>query len=301
MVARRATAEHRPAERRTAWRSTLVVAAILLLVGAAWLVAGCDVKTGVTQEVVVDEALGAAAVTDVELSMGAGTLTIAPGAVGLASGTIRYNVESWEPTVTRSDNRLVIKQGSQKGLSGLGTRIVNDWDLELGRAPMRLKISAGAYEGSYDLSGLTLQDLTIADGAARSQVVFNSANPGQMGNFDYKTGASTVTLIGLANANFKDMKFEGGAGTYSLDFSGQLRSDGNVRAKIGAGSIKIVVPASTAAKVTVSGSLNDIDTEGTWTADGNTYSTPTFGAVGQGKTLSISVEMNVGSVTLVAE
>ncbi len=110
-----------------------------------------------------------------------------------------------------------------------------------------------------------------------------------------------MTLIGLANANFKDMEFEGGAGTYSLDFSGQLRSDGNVRAKIGAGSIRIVVPASTAAKVTVSGSLNDIDTEGTWTVNGNTYSTPTFGTVGQGKTLSISVEMNVGSVTLVAE
>jgi hypothetical protein len=301
MLARRATATHRPAGRRSARHWPLAVVAILLLVGAVWLITGCGAKTGVTQEVVVDEALGAAAVTDVELSMGAGTLTIAPGAVGLASGTIRYNVEPWEPKIIRSDKSLVIKQGSQKGLSGVGTRVVNDWDLELGRAPMRLKISAGAYEGSYDLSGLTLQDLTITDGAAKSEVVFNSVNPGQMGSFDYKTGASTVTLIGLANANFKSMEFEGGAGTYSLDFSGQLRSNGNVRVKIGAGSVRITVPGSTATKLVISGSLNDIDTEGTWTVSGSTYSTPKLGTVRQDKILSIDLEMNVGSVTLVAE
>lgn len=184
----------------------------IVIVGLAACSAGCTVETGVTQELVVDEPLGAAAVTEVELEMGAGDLTIAPGAVGLASGTIRHNVESWKPTVTRTDTRLTIKQGSQKGVSGLGSEIVNKWDLELGRPPMRLKISAGAYEGLFDLSGLTLQDLSIRDGASRTQVRFNSPNPGQMTDFSYKTGASTVTLIGLANANFRSMTFDGGRG-----------------------------------------------------------------------------------------
>lgn len=188
----------------------LLVATVI--VGLAACSVGCTVETGVTQELVVDEPLGAAAVTEVELEMGAGDLTIAPGAVGLASGTIRYNVESWKPTVIRTDKKLSIKQGSQKGVSGLGSEIVNKWDLELGRPPMRLKISAGAYEGLFDLSGLTLQDLSIRDGASRTQVRFNSPNPGQMANFTYKTGASTVTLIGLANANFKSMTFDGGGG-----------------------------------------------------------------------------------------
>jgi hypothetical protein len=300
VVAWRSREKRRPAGRRVP--SALVCGAVLLLVGAMWLLAGCSVKTGVTQEMVVDEPLGSAAVTDVEIDMGAGTLTLAPGAVGLASGTIRYNVESWKPTISRSDKSLTIKQGSQKGLSGLGGRVVNDWDLELGKAPMRLKISAGAYDGSYDLSGLTLQDLTIKDGAAKTEVVFNSVNPGQMERFDYATGASTVKLIGLANANFKSMKFEGGAGSYSLDFSGQLRTDASVQVEIGAGSLRIVVPAATAARVTVGGSLNDIDTEGVWTVTTNsTYSTSVVGTAGQGKMLNISVDMNVGSVTLVAE
>ena len=273
----------------------------IVIVGLAACSAGCTVETGVTQELVVDEPLGAAAVTEVELEMGAGDLTIAPGAVGLASGTIRHNVESWKPTVTRTDTRLTIKQGSQKGVSGLGSEIVNKWDLELGRPPMRLKISAGAYEGLFDLSGLTLQDLSIRDGASRTQVRFNSPNPGQMANFTYKTGASTVTLIGLANANFRSMTFDGGAGTYSLDFSGQLRTDAGVRIKAAAGSVRIAVPKETAAQVTIDGTLNDIDVEGPWTVINRTYSTPAAGAQNQGKKLTVKVEIDVGSITLVTK
>lgn len=271
----------------------------IVIVGLAACSAGCTVEMGVTQELVVDEPLGAAAVTEVEIDMGMGNLTIAPGAVGLASGTIRYNVESWEPTVTRTDKKLVIKQGSQKGVSGLGSEIVNKWDMELGRAPMRLKISAGAYEGSFDLSGLTLQDLSIRDGASRTQVRFSSPNPGQMTDFTYKTGASTVSLIGLANANFKSMTFDGGAGSYSLDFSGQLRADAGVRVKAAAGSVRIAVPKETAAQVTIDGTLNDIDVEGAWTIINRTYSTPAVGTQNRGKKLTVKVEIDVGSITLV--
>lgn len=276
-------------------------AALVLVLGAGLLLAGCGATIGVTQELVVDEPLGSAAVTDVEIDMGAGKLTLAPGAVGLVSGAVRYNVESWKPTITRSDRSLTIKQGAQKGLSGLGDKIVNEWNLELGRAPMRLKISAGAYEGAYDLSGLTLQRLNIRDGAARAQVFFNAANPGQMESLEYETGASTVTLIGLANANFKNMKFKGGAGTYSLDFSGDLRTSGTVRAEAGAGTVRIVVPAATAARVTVSGSLNDVSTEGQWTVDKGAYNTAAVATVGQGKVLTITVTVNVGSVALVTK
>ena len=272
-----------------------------VIIGMAACLAGCSVETGVTRELVVDEPLGAAAVTDVQVEMGAGDLTIAPGAVGLASGTIRYNVESWEPTITRTDTKLTIRQGSQKGVSGLGSEIVNKWNLELGKPPMRLKVSAGAYEGTFDLSGLTLQNLSIKDGASRTQIMFNSANPGQMASFDYDTGASSVTLLGLANANFRSMTFDGGAGTYSLDFSGQLRSDGSVRLKAAAGSLRISVPSGTAAQVTIEGTLNDVDVEGTWTVVDRTYSTPAAGAQTQGKKLTIKVEIDVGSVTLVTK
>ena len=276
-----------------------MLGAVLLVSWAVLLLAGCGVDLGATQQVVVDEPLGAAALTNVEISMGAGSLDITPGAAGLAAGTIDCNVEAWVPEVVREDDSLTIKQGTRKRLSGLDTDLVNHWVLQLGKAPMRLHITAGAYTGSLDLSGLTLEELTIKDGAARNEVKFDLPNPSQMSRLLYETGASTVSLSGLANANFKTMTFEGGAGTYTLDFSGQLRTDANVSIKAGAGTVRIVVPQNTAAKVTISGSLNSVGTEGVWTTSGNAYSTTGAGTAAQGRMLTITVEMSVGSVTLV--
>jgi hypothetical protein len=278
-----------------------VGATLAVLLGMAVLTGGCGISTGPTQELTISEPLGGAAVTDVQVTMGAGKLSLSPGATGLASGLIRYNVESWKPTVERTDSRLAIKQGKQNGWSRFGGDIVNEWQLQLGNAPMRLSVSAGAHEGNYDLSGLLLQGLTIKDGASKTQVMFNSPNPGQMERLSYDTGASTVTMTGLANANFKSMEFQGGAGYYTLNFSGQLRSDATVHAKAAVGTMRIVVPAATAARVSVEGALNDVSTEGAWTVSGKTYSTAATGAGAQAKALTIAVDMSVGSLKLVTQ
>ncbi len=217
------------------WKRTIGVVGLVAAFGAAVLVTGCGIGTGPTQELTVDEPLGSAAVTDVTVSMGAGNLDIQPGAAGLVSGVIRYNVEAWKPQVTRTDSAVTIKQGTTKGLSGLGTDVVNDWALKLGNSPMRLAVTAGAYRGTYELGGLSLQKLSIKDGASKTTVNFSAPNPSQMESLTYQTGASSVTLTGLGDANFKKMEFTGGAGSFTLDFSGALRSDGSVTIKAGVG------------------------------------------------------------------
>ena len=264
------------------------------------MAAGCGVNVGPTQELKIDEPLNSAAVTDVNLSMGAGKLSLSAGASGLISGTVRYNVGSWKPTVTKSDGSVAVKQGSQKGISGLGSDIINDWTLGLGKSPMRLTVTAGAYEGNYALGGLTLQGLSIKDGAAKTQVTFDSPNPGQIDTFSYETGASKVSMTGLANANFKSMTFKGGAGSYTLDFSGSLRTDADVKVKAGVGTVQVVVPKGTAAEVIVSGSLTDVSVDGPWTTNGDTHTTPAM-AGGSGKKLTISVDMSVGTLKLVTQ
>lgn len=282
------------------WRRAALLA-LAVLMGIVALSAGCTVGTGPTRELAIDESLTSAAITDLEVTMGAGNLSISPGATGLVSGIIRYNVESWKAKVERTDSRITISQGSQSGLSGLGGDIVNDWQLQLGNAPMRLKVSAGAYAGSYDLGGLVLQGLRIKDGASKTRVSFDLPNPGQIDLFQYETGASTVSMTGLANANFKTMEFKGGAGSYTLDFSGELRTSGRVRVKAGVGTVRIAVPALTAARVTVDGSLNDVSLEGTWTTSGDTYSTQAAGSHEPEKTLEIAVDMSVGSLKLISK
>lgn len=276
-----------------------VIVATLLVIG--WILGGCTETPALTQELVIDEPLGATAITDVHIEMGAGRLAIEPGASGLASGVISYNIGSWKPKITRTDRSLTIKQNARKDVGGPLSRLVNDWDLQLGRAPLRLKITAGAYEGEYDLSGLTLQRLTLKDGAAQTRVSFNTPNPGQMESLEYETGASSVTLIGLANANFKTMTLDGKAGDYSLDFSGQLRTDATVKIKAAAGRVRVAVPGTTPARVTVKGSLNKVSTEGAWTVQGDAYDTTAVETTGKGNMLRISVEMDIGSVTLAAD
>jgi hypothetical protein len=285
--------------RRKKMTMAAVVAVLALVVAAAvgLMITGCGIGIGPKQTFKVDEKLGAAAVTDVTVSMGAGTLDIGPGASGLVSGTITYNVEKWKPEVVRGDSSVAIKQGTTKGLSGVGTGVVNDWELKLGVAPVRLAVTAGAYEGTYELGGMSLQKLSIKDGAAKTRVNFGSANPSQLETLSYETGASTVTLGGLADANFKKLQFKGGAGSFTFDFSGELRTSGSVTIDSGASSVHIIVPGGTAAKVVLKGKLTDVSQEGTWTAVDKSYSTPGAASSG-GKLLTITVNMDVGSLTL---
>jgi hypothetical protein len=283
------------------WKRTMIGAWLAAVIGTALLLTGCGIDTGPTQELVIDEPLGSAAITDVSVTMGVGKLTVQPGAAGLASGLIHYNVEPWKPEVTRTGSSLTIKQGSTKGLSGLGSDIINDWNLKLGSPPMRLKVTAGSYQGSYELGGLSLLGLSIKDGASKSQVSFLSPNPSQMDSFTYETGASSVTLTGLSNANFKKMDFKGGAGSFTLDFSGQLRSDGLVNIEAGVGTVRIIVPPDTAAKVIIKGNLTNITEEGGWVAANRTYSTPAVAAGPQGRLLTITVNMSVGTLDLATD
>ncbi len=283
------------------WNKTIVMTALVAAAVATLFAAGCGISAGPTQELTIDEPLGSSAVTDVNLNMGAGKLILAPGAEGLASGVITYNVEQWKPTVTRTASALTIKQGSTKGLSGLGGDVVNDWDLKLGGPPLRLNVSAGAYDGTYELGGLSLQKLSIKDGASKSHVTFSSGNLSQMESLSYETGASSVTLAGLANANFKKMDFKGGAGSFTLDFSGTLRSDGSVNVEAGVGSLRIVVPGNIAAKVTIKGNLANTTYEGGWQTDGKTYYTPAASPEQQGQLLTITVRMDLGSLSLTTQ
>ncbi len=254
-----------------------------------------NVRTGPTQTFTVKEpAPSGNDVVRVDLAMGAGKLHLTGGGSDLLSGTIRYNIDTWKPTLTHEGSNLSLRQEHLDRISVPGTNVVNDWDMKLGgTAPLDLNISAGAYEGNINLSGLHIHDLSITDGAAQNEVHFDTANPEDMGNLSYKTGASEVKLYGLANANFDEMTFESGAGSYLLDYGGTLKKDADVTIKSGVSDMTIVVPKGMAVKVIQNGALNSINVDGSWSQDGDTYETS-----GSGPTLTIHVDMGVGSLKL---
>lgn len=227
-----------------------------------------------------------------KISFGAGELRLSPGAEdSLVEGTATYDIPNFNPEIIESDEQIEIKQGEIKTLNL--TDFKNVWDLHLGEMPMELEINAGAYKGRYEFGGLALTDLTVKDGASDVEASFSEPNLTEMSVFRYETGASSVKLTGLANANFSTLIFNGGAGDYTLDFSGDLTQDATARVETGFGDLKLVVPKGVDARITVEGGPVNINHSSGWAQSNQTYTQD-----GSGPTLTIIVKVGAGNVTI---
>jgi hypothetical protein len=254
------------------------------------------IETGSTQTLTLNESHpGTDQVQDVSLSMTTGKLTLSSGAKTLLEGEIRYNVEEWSPIITNSGKALSVSQGETNYTTNgfPGEDVVNVWNIKLGNTPMNLVVEASVYEAVLDLSGIPLQNLTVQDGASNSEVRFDTLNPEEMDSLAYQTGASEITFLGLANANFAQMSFEGGAGDYVFDFSGDLQRDADVNIQVGLSNVKIVMPTGSSAQVLVDGGLGNVNIDDAWHRNGSRYVNE-----GDGPQFTIVVEMGTGSLQL---
>jgi hypothetical protein len=281
-------------------KSLLAVITLLVLsmlaCSATFNIPSQKIQTGPTQTDEINvAALPAGEVADLRLDFGAGELTLNPGDQGtLVTGTATYNVKQLKPEVTVTGNEVVINNGDLKfNTLPVLKDFKNEWDLALGLDPMNLDIQAGAYQGRIELGGLALHSLKVVDGAADVELTFSSPNLVEMDALRYETGASQIHLTGLANANFSDMNFKGGAGEYVLDFSGELKRDATVTVDAGLSSVKIIVPEGTAARVIVDRGLANVDIDSGWEKSGNDYST-----TGEGPELTINVNLGAGNLNL---
>jgi hypothetical protein len=257
-----------------------------------------EVKTGPTQieDLSVPLPADPDVVTDLTISFGGGKLDVAPGAEdALVSGTATYNVADFKPEVVSNGNTVRIEQGdlSVRGVPNFRENIVNEWDLQLADVPMDLHINAGAYSGDYELGGLSLQRLTISDGAAEASLSFSEPNREEMRMFEYNTGASTVRIEGLANANIDTFTFRSGAGSYTLDFSGELQRDMIVDIESGMSTITIIIPDGFSAELEFDGGLSTVSTSGGWEENGTSYTLE-----GSGPTIKILVTLAAGTLEL---
>jgi hypothetical protein len=230
--------------------------------------------------------------TRLTISFGAGNLTLSPGAKDLVDGTVVYNVEDLKPEVVRDGNSIEIKQGNFKNLPAFNN-MKNEWDLQLGSAPMDLTIQGGAYDANYELGGLSLRSLTVRDGAAKVDLSFSKPNLVEMSILRYETGASTVKMAGLANANFSTLTFSGGAGNYTLGFDGELQRDATVTIEAGFGDVNLVIPEGVNARLIIESAAVDINHSSNWTQNGNVYVQK-----GEGPTLTIVIKMAAGSLSI---
>lgn len=277
-----------------ALKFSIILTIALVMMACSFTVNVPSIKTGKTNEFLINQPIPLGIdESEVKIEMGAGTLGISAGSDSLVEGSIIYNVAEWEPTITTLSNGVLISQAHNTNTGIPDGTIKNDWSLKLGKTPLSLVVNAGAYDGTLDLSGLSITNLEINDGASHAVVRFDKPNPVTMRRLQYKTGASEVKLLGLGNANAEVVRFESGAGSYTLDFSGEITHDISVKLSSGVSDVKVIVPENVHTVIVINGGLTNINVNGTWSIEGSRYE------AGSGNpTITINVEMAVGNLTV---
>jgi hypothetical protein len=276
----------------------LIIAFVSLACSVSITLPNLQNKIGPTETDTIDVSLpeNTQTVPDVTLNCGICDLNLQPGSsTSLVSGTVKYNVADLKPTVTVNGNNVTIQQGNFQltGIPFVNTNVINDWNLSLANSPMNMYVKAGAYTGNYELGDLSIQHLEVTDGASRVKLNFSEPNQIEMTSFKYMTGASEVSLMGLSNANADEIAFNGGAGNYTLDFSGVLSRDVMVSIDAGISSVTVIVPNGVPAELTTNSTLITVNTSGGWQQSGNTYLLS-----GSGYKINITAKMGAGSLQL---
>ena len=173
------------------------------------------------------------------------------------------------------------------------------WFLKFSDAvPISFDVELGVGKGDFDLSGLQVKDFNLSTGASDVSLAFDEPNKVSIDNLSIESGVSKFDGRNLCNANFKRFHFQGGVGSYTLDFGGALSSEVDVDIEVGLGVLTVYLPRDIGARLTYDKTwASKVDTPDDFrtTADnaytsGNYYSAP-------GK-MNIRIDSGLGSVKI---
>lgn len=184
----------------------------------------------------------------VELTLGTGEVTIEPGSFDkLYEVRAEVDPESVEAKSRYGDGTLSLYTLSQRKLGVPG---INRWNVSFTqKLPLTLHADLGAAKSHLDFTGLRLKDCTLLMGASLATLRFNTPNPIVLKQMRIEAAAANVQGFGLGNSNFESFEFKGGVGNSELDFAGDYRRKGQVKASVTVGRLIVRVPRSLGLRV----------------------------------------------------
>ena len=218
----------------------------------------------------------------VTIKFGAGKLDLIFGEEDVFIGNFQYDKSILKPNVQYEilgeTGILTLSQSIKKDLD-LPFPYKNSWNLKLpSGVPLQLYINTATYSGDIDLTNLQIENLYFNSGASQTNIVFSQLNLIDLKNINIKTGASTIKMLGLANANFNEMNFTGGAGSYTFDFSGNLTKKSKVNINAGAAKIIFKIPSNMGTKIIFRNfPASKLDVRGFIKINDQTYISPEYG------------------------
>ena len=145
------------------------------------------------------------------------------------------------------------------------------WFLRVSDAvPVSFDVELGVGSGDFNLTGLQVKDFTLSAGASNVTLAFDTPNTSRIDNMTIESGVSKFDGRNLGNANFRHLRFKGGVGAYSLDFTGAMTTEVDVDVEVGLGLLTIFVPQNVGARVSYDKSwMSRIDCDEDFHESGN--------------------------------
>lgn len=162
--------------------------------------------------------------------------------------------------------------------------------------PLQLDVTLGAGEGEIELGGLKIRGAAVHALASRTLIRASRPNAIPCEALDLDGGATEMITEHLGNLRCSEIRFDGGAGSTTLDLTGRWSSALRVRAKQALGNLRLILPKDAGARIVLDRTLTSFTPDG-FSREGNAFVTPNFRSAG--RTIEIDVTTAVGGLEVV--
>lgn len=139
--------------------------------------------------------------------------------------------------------KLRKEDDESRNIMSLSKLYDNELDLSLTpRVPVDLDLELGVIKGTLDFGGLRIKNLRMEVGVSTADMLFMEPNPVSLQSCTIEGGVGKLMIEKIGNANVEDFSFEGGVGSYVLDFSGEFKQNIGANIDLGMGKVKLYLP-----------------------------------------------------------
>jgi hypothetical protein len=165
------------------------------------------------------------------------------------------------------------------------------------KIPLDLDMDFGVIKGNLDFSGLQIKNIDIEVGVSKAEVYFEKPNKITMESFNIEGGVGKLHIEKLGNANIKEMFFEGGIGSYELDFSGKYQQDFYGSMELGMGKLILYIPRKVGTRISIDRSfLSSVSIDQAY-KDGDVYTNDRWGK--SKHNIDLDIETGVGKIEVI--
>jgi hypothetical protein len=164
--------------------------------------------------------------------------------------------------------------------------------------PISFDVELGLGKGDFDFTGLSVKDLNLSAGASSVTLRFDTPNKSEIEELTIEAGLSKFEGKNLCNANFRHMKFEGGVGSYRLDFGGSIEKEMDADIEVGLGSITVLIPQNIGARIIYEKNIIshfDIDSEFSEQSEDNYISSNYYSSSSK---INLHIDAGLGTVKI---